>query len=97
MYVVGADSAASPTRELNGIKSDDTGFEYDWSVVDLANLTPEGLEVADKLGYFQLCTYERPLTWCVASRSRRRGHCKDDAQRVERTKAAAIRIYEAAG
>ena len=67
-YLVGADGARSPVREISGIAFDDLNFEEPWLVVDMlvddySRLPTENL---------QICDPERPTTCVLMGEGRHR-------------------------
>lgn len=67
-YVIGADGAASPTREAIGAGWTDLGFDFDWLVVDV--FPDPGVEVTHLAK--QVCDPVRPTTVVPGGPGRRR-------------------------
>lgn len=67
-YVIGADGAASPTREAIGAAWTDLGFYYDWLVIDV--VPGDGVEVTHLAK--QVCDPVRPTTVVPGGPGRRR-------------------------
>lgn len=71
-YAVGADGAASPTRERIGAGVTDLGFFYDWLIVDVLPHEGTGPDAHWSPMNWQLCDPARPTTMVSGGPGRRR-------------------------
>jgi 3-(3-hydroxy-phenyl)propionate hydroxylase len=67
-FLVGADGAKSPVREIAGIPSEDLRFEEPWLVVDVLVEDPARLPS----GNLQICDPKRPTTCVMMGKGRHR-------------------------